>query len=126
LENLEIDYPRLVEFCKNATKANEYLLCEGAGGVIVPLTSQKTTLDLMADLGFKVFLVAGTYLGAISHALTAIKSLELAGAKIQAILLNESEGGVVIQDTMFELQNFTSYKIHPLRRNENISSLPGL
>jgi len=126
LENLEIDYHALVEFCKNSTQSHEYLLCEGAGGVIVPLTEKKTTLDLISDLGFKVVLVAGTYLGAISHTLTAVKSLEAVGAEIHSIIVNESEDGVAIDDTILELENFTKHSIYTLRRNAKISPLPGL
>jgi dethiobiotin synthetase len=122
----EIDYTALVQFCKNSVKSHEYLLCEGAGGVIVPITSKKTTLDLICDTGFAAILIAGTYLGAISHALTAIKSLENSGVEIHKIIVNESVGGVAIEETIAELRNFTNNTINHLRRNSIISPLVGL
>ena len=86
--------------------------------MIVPLTKNKTTLDLMAEIGFSAILVAGTYLGAISHTLTAIKSLENSGVRIHSVIVNESENGVPIEDTISELQNFTSHNIQKLSRGD--------
>ncbi len=116
IEGKKIDYKAIVDFCKTSANAHEYLLCEGAGGVAVPLNNTKTTLDLMCDLQFPVILVCGTYLGAISHALTAIKTLESAGISIHTIIVNESENGVSLADTVLELKNFIDYPIIPIAR----------
>ncbi len=111
-----IDYNSVIEFCKAAQESHEYFFCEGAGGVAVPINENKTTLDLMADLQFPAFLVCGTYLGAISHALTAIKSMETMGIKIHAVIVNESLSGIGLSDTILELQNFINYPIIPMNR----------
>jgi dethiobiotin synthetase len=66
------------------------LLVEGAGGVMSPLTDAETNLDMIAALGAPVLLVAGSYLGTISHVLTALVALRTAKARVAAVVLSES------------------------------------
>jgi dethiobiotin synthetase len=66
------------------------LLIEGAGGVMSPLTDGETNLDMIAALGAPVLLVAGSYLGTISHVLTALVALRAAKAEVAAVVMSES------------------------------------
>ncbi|MBO9560224.1 MAG: dethiobiotin synthase [Caulobacter sp.] len=66
------------------------LLVEGAGGVMSPLTDDKTNLDMVAALGAPVLLVAGSYLGTISHVLTALVALRAAKTAVAAVVMSES------------------------------------
>jgi dethiobiotin synthetase len=66
------------------------LLVEGAGGVMSPLTDGETNLDMIAALGAPVLLVAGSYLGTISHVLTALVTLRAAKAQVAAVVMSES------------------------------------
>jgi dethiobiotin synthetase len=66
------------------------LLVEGAGGVMSPLTDTRTNLDMIAALGAPVLLVAGSYLGTISHVLTALVALGAAKARVAAVVMSES------------------------------------
>ena len=66
------------------------LLVEGAGGVMSPLTDGETNLDMIAALGAPVLLVAGSYLGTISHVLTALVALRAAKARVAAVVMSES------------------------------------
>lgn len=69
---------------------NGLLLVEGAGGVMSPLTDGETNLDMITALGAPVLLVAGSYLGTISHVLTALVALRAAKAEIAAVVMSES------------------------------------
>jgi dethiobiotin synthetase len=66
------------------------LLIEGAGGVMSPLSDGATVLDLIEALAAPVLLVTGTYLGAISHTLTAVEVMRRRGLTIRAVVVNES------------------------------------
>ncbi|KRA64863.1 ATP-dependent dethiobiotin synthetase BioD [Caulobacter sp. Root656] len=66
------------------------LLVEGAGGVMSPLTDGETNLDMIAALGAPALLVAGSYLGTISHVLTALVALRGARAQVAAVVMSES------------------------------------
>lgn len=104
LEGRAIDVAALVDWCRHEIARNDdLLLIEGVGGVMVPLDACHTVRDWMAALKLPVVLVAGTYLGAISHALTALAALRDADLTPVAIVLNESAGGVSLADTLASL-----------------------
>ena len=87
----EIDFAALLQFCRDARNtAPDILIVEGVGGVMAPITSRHTVLDWITALGHPVLLVAGTYLGAISHALTAFHDLRSRSVTVKALVLSES------------------------------------
>ncbi len=94
LEGRSIDYDAVVAACRQhlVTAEQRHILIETAGGVMSPLDSDHTMLDLMAALRMPVVLVGGSYLGSISHTLTALSVLRGAGLAVAAIALSESEG----------------------------------
>jgi dethiobiotin synthetase len=93
LEGRAIDFAELVDWCRGEIERNPgLLLIEGIGGVMVPLDERHTVRDWLAALGIPVVLVAGTYLGALSHALTALAALREAGVVPAVVVLNESAG----------------------------------
>jgi dethiobiotin synthetase len=95
-EGKKIDIGEVVAFCKGwEIKDFDILLAEGAGGVCVPLNDTSTILDLMVELGFKIILVTGSYLGTISHTLTAFNTMHARGLAIHALIINESENSPV-------------------------------
>jgi dethiobiotin synthetase len=95
-EKKEVDFDALVEFCRSEIPSRRgTLIIEGVGGVMVPLDARHTVLDWMTALGIPAILVAGTYLGSISHTLTAADALKRAGVKIAALVVNDRGDGVV-------------------------------
>jgi len=86
-EGKAIDFTALLTFCREAGP----VLVEGVGGAMVPLNDRETVLDWIAALKLPVILVAGTYLGTISHVLTAAQVLIAKGISVATIVLNESE-----------------------------------
>ncbi len=107
-ENRSIDFDALVTFCRDAAAGPEEItLIEGVGGVMVPLTERETVLDWMAALGAPCLLVVGSYLGTISHTLTAAGTLADRGIAISAIIISESEESPVpVAETQATIQRF--------------------
>jgi dethiobiotin synthetase len=109
-EGRSVDFDALVAFCrKEIAAARGPLLIEGVGGVMVPLDTHRTVLDWMAALSLPVVLMAGTYLGTISHTLTAAHALTQAGVEIAMLVLNEGalgDGSVPVGDTKASLARF--------------------
>lgn len=118
LEKKPINFSSLIKFCKKqielAKKKNEYLFIEGAGGVMTPISNNKTFLDLIEKLGIPVILVTSDYLGTISHTLTAIKALEEKNIKIDQIIFNQRDESKTNQEIIKTLKKFTKNKITPL------------
>jgi dethiobiotin synthetase len=107
-ERREIDFNAVVAFCREAIAERDGpLFIEGVGGVMVPLDARHTVLDWMAALDIPAILVAGSYLGTISHTLTAIGALTHAGVKVAALVVSDSgDGAVPLVDTMETLTRF--------------------
>lgn len=91
-ENRTIDYDAILAFCRAEAErpGGDTLLVEGIGGVMSPVAEGYTVLDWMTDLGAPVLLVGGTYLGTISHTLTAASCVTARGLKMLGIVLSES------------------------------------
>lgn len=70
-ENIKIDIEKILSsFNKiKATSPNEYIVIEGAGGLLVPLNDKEFVIDLIKKLDASVILVSRNYLGSINHSL---------------------------------------------------------
>ena len=103
-EDRRMDFDDLLAWCRREIMRSEQaLLLEGIGGVMVPLDAHHTVREWIAALELPVLLVAGTYLGALSHTLSALAALREVGVTPAAIVVNESEGGVGIEHTLASL-----------------------
>jgi dethiobiotin synthetase len=81
------------------------VLVEGAGGVMTPLNDSETMLDLALELGVPSIFLAGSYLGAISHALTGLAAMRARGAPVALVLVNETPGSSVdLRETVESLK----------------------
>jgi dethiobiotin synthetase len=107
-EGRQIDFSAVVEFCRKAAATDtEALFIEGAGGVMTPIDDRHTMVDLMAALSVPIVLVTGSYLGTISHTLTALDVLARSGLKVAAIVISASEGSPVpLDETAAALAQF--------------------
>ncbi|MGI4957487.1 MAG: dethiobiotin synthase [Janthinobacterium lividum] len=64
------------------------LVVEGAGGVMVPVGGGLLLIDLIANFGLPVVLVARSTLGTINHTLLSLEALRRRGIAVAGIVLN--------------------------------------
>lgn len=108
-ENTHITLGELTRWTQNQCLGEGLNLIEAVGGVTVPINDEHTTLDWMAALHLPVILVTGSYLGSISHTLTAIMALKQASLPIKALIINESAcSSVTFQEAEEGLAPFIS------------------
>lgn len=84
----EIDPERLRQTAAAAIENADAIVCEGVGGLLVPLSPTYLVRDLAADLGYPLVIVASPGLGTINHALLTIEAARAAGLEVAAIVLN--------------------------------------
>jgi len=102
-EGKTIDFDALVAYTRRTASADfSHTLVEGVGGVMVPLDAKRTVRDWIAASGLPCVLVAGSYLGSMSHALTALEALSGAGIPVAALAVNESADSTVALDATVE------------------------
>ncbi len=96
IEERAIDLGEVVQFCRAALNDREtFTLIEGVGGVMAPITETSTVVDWMMELDCPALLVGGSYLGAISHALTAAAVLAERKVNLIGVVVSESENSTV-------------------------------
>jgi dethiobiotin synthetase len=84
----EIDPERLRRAAGAATAEADAIVCEGVGGLLVPLSPTYLVRDLAADLGYPLVIVASPGLGTINHTLLTLESTRAAGLEVAAVVLN--------------------------------------
>ena len=96
------DYEAILDFVRERMTGAGADIClvEGAGGVMSPLTDDRLQIDLMADLGLPVILVAASYLGAVSHTLSAIDVLRARGLEIAQLIISQPDPDSAEPDTL--------------------------
>jgi dethiobiotin synthetase len=108
-EGRAIDFAAVTAFCRTAMAARRgHLFIEGIGGIMVPLDASHTVLDLMTQLRLPLILVAGTYVGTISHTLTALHVLARRNLDVAAVVVSESQGSAAsLEDTVATIARFS-------------------
>jgi dethiobiotin synthetase len=84
----KIDPERLRKAAAAAAEGAEAIVCEGVGGLLVPLAPGYLVRDLAADLGYPLVVVAAPGLGTINHTLLTVEAARAAGLEVAAVVLN--------------------------------------
>ena len=124
-ERRAVPFDALVEFCR-APQEGGVTLIEGVGGVMVPLDATHTVLDWIAALASPTLLVVGSYLGSLSHSLTAAAALRQRAVPLAGVVVSESlEQPVATDETAATLARFlASTPIRVLARNGSTPLAP--
>ena len=71
----------------DAARAHELLVCEGVGGLMVPITTGYLVRDLAVDLALPVVVAARTGLGTINHTLLTVEAARTAGLRVAGVVM---------------------------------------
>lgn len=92
IENITIESSIINKKFKSLMEENEVVVCEGAGGIKVPLNYDGLLIgDLVKDFNIPVIIVARAGLGTINHTLITIESLKRSNINIKGIVINGYE-----------------------------------
>ena len=70
-----------------AARDHELVVCEGVGGLMVPITTGYLVRDLAVDLGLPVVIAARTGLGTINHTLLTVEAARGAGLTVAGVVM---------------------------------------
>lgn len=88
LAGVEIDPERVMAAARAAAEGADAIVCEGAGGLLVPLSPTWTMRSCAVELGYPLVVVSPPGLGAINHTLLTVESARSVGLQVAAIVLN--------------------------------------
>jgi dethiobiotin synthetase len=83
----EIEFELLLAAARTAAKSADALVCEGVGGLLVPLAADYLVRDFAVDLGLPLVVAASPGLGTINHTLLTIEAARAAGLEVAAVVL---------------------------------------
>jgi dethiobiotin synthetase len=105
----EIEIAEMVIAARTLASEYEFVIAEGAGGIMVPLNHREMMLDLMQALKLPVMIVARPGLGTINHTLLSISALRSDGIDIAGIVFVASENirpGFIEEDNENTIRHF--------------------
>lgn len=77
----------LLERAQAAADDSDFLVAEGVGGLLVPLTLGYLVRDLARDLALPLVIAASPGLGTINHTLLTVEAARAVGLEVAAIVL---------------------------------------
>lgn len=89
LAGKSLNLAQLIAACWQDVSAEDFLVVEGAGGFLSPLTENALNADLAQRLGLPVLLVTADRLGAVHQVLVAAEAIERRGLTLAAVVLNQ-------------------------------------
>jgi dethiobiotin synthetase len=99
-------------FYKLASK-HDFMIVEGVGGIMVPLTSKAYVADLARALNLPTIIVATSRLGTLNHMLLTIKICRDYGLTIQGIIINgmPQRPGIVEKNLVSVIQELSGVRV---------------
>lgn len=87
LAGIEIEPEVVREGLERARQGSDFLVCEGVGGFLVPLSAGYLVRDFAVGAGLPVVVVASPGLGTINHTLLTIEAVRAAGLEVAFVVL---------------------------------------
>ena len=102
IDGREIDFDKIADATQQLASKYDTVLLEGAGGLMVPLTTELLTIDYVAEKKLPVILVTSGRLGSINHTILSLEALKIRGLELYALAYNlndESQDALISKDT---------------------------
>ncbi len=83
-----IDLDKITQATERLRERYEYVLLEGAGGLMVPNDMNSLAIDYVKERGYPLLLVTSGKLGSINHTLLCLFACDKYGIEVKAIVYN--------------------------------------
>lgn len=88
LDGVRIDFSAIKTSFNRLASAYQYVIVEGAGGLMVPLSGGLMVADLARELELPLLVVARPGLGTINHTVLTCFSAQQSGLKVAGVIIN--------------------------------------
>lgn len=86
-----IDIAVILDAFNKLKERHEFIIAEGAGGLLVPLGSNYLLADLIGELDLPVLVVARAAVGTINHTLLTVKHAQSLGLEVAGVVINHEK-----------------------------------
>ena len=91
IEGIKIELNVIRTACFQLRQQADWVLVEGAGGVLAPISESLSIVDFAVALQLPVILVVGMRLGCLNHALLSAEALRLRGLPLAGWIANNPQ-----------------------------------
>ncbi len=109
IDGREIDFKKIEDATKQLVDNFDVVLLEGAGGLMVPLTTELLTIDYLVERNYPIILVTSGRLGSINHTLLSLEVIQQRGLNLFAMAYNlkdQSQDQRISEDTATYLKRY--------------------
>ena len=101
-----------------AARGHELVVCEGVGGLLVPITPGYLVRDLAVDLALPVVIAARSGLGTINHTLLTVHAARAAGLTVAGVVMTPwpEEPGTIEQSNRSTVEDLGRVPVSGLTR----------
>jgi len=119
LEKREVNLKAIHHYFKELQKQYDFLIVEGIGGLLVPITKDYFVANLIREFHLPIVVVAKGGLGSINHTLLTVDAALIRGFEVRGIIFNR------VSTINYSLAEMTNPKvIHELTGVPILGSLP--
>jgi dethiobiotin synthetase len=108
-----VNIKRAVHELNKLGRKHDFLIAEGIGGIMVPLTENECVAGFVKQVDLPVVIVSTAKLGTLNHTLLTVMACKKFGLKITGIILNKAskKPNIVEQKTPEVIERLTHIKV---------------
>lgn len=91
MEKCAINIKTVLREYRRLAGTHDYMLVEGVGGILTPITGKYMVIDLIRELRLPLIVVSRFTLGTLNHTLLTVKTAREAKLPIRGIIFNQTE-----------------------------------
>jgi dethiobiotin synthetase len=84
-----VDIEKALQILQNLAEKHDFMIVEGIGGIMVPLTENKSVADFAKRAKLPVVIVSTPILGTLNHTLLTVMACKKFGINIKGIIMNK-------------------------------------
>ncbi|WP_195938481.1 dethiobiotin synthase [Romboutsia sp. 1001713B170131_170501_G6] len=111
IENVYINKENIINHYNKLLKIYDYVVAEGAGGIVVPITNDYFLYDLIKDLNMDVVIVASASVGTINHSVLTYEFLKSKNIKCRGIFINNYKKKFYEDDNIKMIREITKLDV---------------
>lgn len=125
LEGQQIDTQQLLKQMQLLQQTWDVVICEGAGGLFVPLDAcgETTLLDVIVESKLPVVVVTRTALGTINHTLLTLEALTTRKIEVLGLVFNGDMGSRMEQDNIQTILQYYTLPYMTIPKLEELSDI---
>lgn len=89
-----IDYDAISRAYRYVVQNSDFVIVEGIGGLLVPVTRKVMVADLARSFGLPTVIVGRALLGTINHTLLTLEAARARGLEVAGVVLNNYDPGI--------------------------------